>query len=216
LLFGWRDKQAVTVNIMSLTLPLNIPVMRTLVFDPPLTDEELVTMCADTVARIERTKEGKIEVKAPKGLRSSSCNVEINVQLSSWWMQHRIGKALGTHVGFYLADGSMLSPDAAWISPERLAGLTAKERQGFPYLCPDFVIELLPPSDSLETLQAKMGLWIANGALLAWLIDPDSKRVLVYRPNAAVREHFGSPLHGDVPIAGFILDLEPLWDCYLD
>ena len=57
-----------------------------------------------------------------------------------------------------------------------------KTRGGFAPICPEFVIELRSPSDNLADLQAKMEMWIANGAEVAWLIDPLEKAVVIYRP----------------------------------
>ena len=55
--------------------------------------------------------------------------------------------------------------------------------------------------------------WIDNGAHLAWLIDPENRTVEIYRPNGSV-EVLTNPgtLQGEGPVAGFILDLLPVWD----
>ena len=41
------------------------------------------------------------------------------------------GKATDSNTGFYLPDGSVLSPDAAYVSPETLKGLTKASLPGF-------------------------------------------------------------------------------------
>jgi Uma2 family endonuclease len=57
-----------------------------------------------------------------------------------------------------------------------------------------------------------MGLWIANGAELAWLIDPLRKVVEIYRPGRAAEIlEGGSSVEGEGPIAGFVLDLGRIW-----
>ncbi len=43
------------------------------------------------------------------------------------------------------------------------------------------MIELRSESDSLSKLQAKMHEYIDNGAKLGWLIDPQKRRVEIYR-----------------------------------
>ncbi len=73
------------------------------------------------------------------------------------------------HATFFLPDGSMLSPDASYVLPAKLKGLTKDKLTGFPYLCPDFVIELLSKSDSVPKAKQKMERWIENGAALGWL-----------------------------------------------
>jgi Uma2 family endonuclease len=83
--------------------------------------------------------------------------------------------------------------------------------EGVP-LCPDFVIELRSKSDRLAALQKKMQVWIANGAELAWLIDPQRKAVEIYRPGGPVEVQEGlTAVYGEAPVGGFILELARLW-----
>jgi Uma2 family endonuclease len=55
--------------------------------------------------------------------------------------------------------------------------------------------------------------WVANGARLAWLIDPDRRAIEIYRPNAdpEIRINIDS-IAGEGPIDGFILNLVPVWN----
>lgn len=54
---------------------------------------------------------------------------------------------------------------------------------------------------------------MANGAQLAWLIDPLRKLAIVYRPGQQP-ETLLQPetLHGEGPVAGFILKMQRLWE----
>jgi Uma2 family endonuclease len=187
---------------MSTLLPVDITTAaRTLVLDPPLTDAELEVLClANENVQIERTREGVIHMNPPTGLFTGDGNAEIIGQLRTWWRAHRRGRVIDSNTGFYLPDGSMLSPDAGYLLPESLKNLSEADLSGFPHLCPDFVIELLSTSDSLGKTQEKMERWIENGAKLAWLIDPYAQRVIVYAPGG--------------PVEGFVLELQEIWRCY--
>jgi Uma2 family endonuclease len=157
---------------------------RVLVFDPPMTDEEFEALCCENDGvQFERTKEGAIRAKPPAGGWTSSGNLEISRQLGNWWAEHKRGGVFDSSGGFRLPDGSTLSPDASYLSEKQLKNLPKGALRSFPRVCPDFVIELLSESDTLERLKSKMTDWISNGALLAWLVDPYERRVLVYRPN---------------------------------
>jgi Uma2 family endonuclease len=101
----------------------------------------------------------------------------------------------------------MLSPDASYVTAERLAKVTREDREGFPHVCPDFVIELLSKSDRPRTAKKKMERWIENGAQLAWLIDPYRKKAFVYRPGSPSLTVAGPLLDGEGPVAGFTLNL---------
>jgi Uma2 family endonuclease len=163
--------------------------------------------------QIERRKDGVVDLNPPVGGFTGSANAAITYQLRKWWHTHHRGIAVGSSVGFFLPDGSMLSPDAAYVLPEQCEGLTATQRAGFPHYCPAFVIELLPAADKLVWTQEKMWLWIANGAHLGWLVDPYQQKVFVYEPGSEthVVEHTA---HGSGLVAGFALDLSEVWNCY--
>src|SRR5580658_6923947 len=165
------------------TLP-RIPVEElpcSLIVDPPMTDAELMAFClANDGAQVERTSEGVIRMNPPNGPETTFANSEINGRLFSWWSTHERGQVVAdSSGGFNLSDGSMLSPDAAYILPETKAKIAHRNRRGFIPVCPDFIIELLSPSDTLKKTQAKMETWIANGVRLGWLIDPKRKRVFI-------------------------------------
>ena len=189
---------------------------RSIVWDEPVSDLQLETLCAANDAlQFERTKEGDIRVNPPTALTTSDGNSEINQQLRLWWKTHRRGKVADSNGGFYLKDGSMLSPDAAYLTPKALKTVPAKEmKKGFPHVCPDFVIELLSASDSLQETQQKMEDWVANGASLGWLIQPAKRRVFVYSPTETPVIVTGDSIQGSGPVEGFTLDLAEVWSCY--
>jgi Uma2 family endonuclease len=196
---------------------LEIPALppRSLVLNPPLTDEEFERMSERSQGAIlERSKEGTIIVNAPAGGMTSSGNNEIARQLGNWWIRHRRGRVFDSSAGFFLPDGSMLNPDAAYVTAEQLEGLTREERARFLRLAPAFVIELRSESDRLGAAMEKMESWIANGVQLGWLIDPEAKQVHIYSPGAAPRVESGSSVSGSGPVQGFLLDLEEVWRCY--
>jgi Uma2 family endonuclease len=201
---------------MSTLLPIDTRLTaRTLILDPPLTDAELEELCrANDSVQIERTREGVIQMNPPAGLFTGDGNAQIIGQLTVWWETHERGRVTDSNTGFYLPDGSMRCPDAAYISPATLTGLTLEEGTSFPHLCPDFVVELLSASDRLHDTQAKMESWIENGAKLAWLVDPYARKVHVYEPRVAPVVVSSASVRGTGPIDGFVLDLNRIWRRY--
>jgi Uma2 family endonuclease len=178
-------------------------------------DDDFEALChANDLFRLERTKEGEVLVHAPTGGSGSDGNAEIVWQLRSWWNEHERGRMFDSNCGFFLPDGSMLNPDAAYVLPEKLKGLDKRSIAKFLRLSPDFVVELLSPTDRLKPSQAKMESWIENGARLGWLIDPYKKRVFVYQPGVPVVCVTASAVQGSGPVEGFTLDLGRIWRCY--
>jgi Uma2 family endonuclease len=150
----------------------------------------------------------------PTGALSGDGNSEVVLQLRSWWKTHRRGRTFDSNTGFFLSDGSMLSPDASYVLPKKLKGLKKDDLTGFPHLCPDFVIGLLSKSDSLPKAREKMERWLENGVALGWLIDPYKKKIYVYEPGRKASTVSGKAVRGTGPVEGFTLDLDELWRCY--
>jgi Uma2 family endonuclease len=195
-------------------IPAETP--RSIVLEPPLSDDEFERLCEKSdFAFLERTKEGAIIVNAPAGGSTSSGNAEITRQLSNWWIQSRRGRVFDSSAGFFLPDGSVLSPDASHVTAEQLKGLTRNDLARFLRLAPAFVIELRSESDRLAALAEKMNAWMANGVELGWLVDPYAREVHIYESGAASpRIEKGTQVAGSGPVAGFVLDLEEIWRCY--
>jgi len=188
---------------------------RSLVVDLPMTDAELEEMCLrNETVQIERTSEGVIRLKPLEGASTSFANSEISFQLGDWWHRHRRGRSFGSCAGFFLADGSLLSPDAAYVLPEQLKGLTKADLARMPRLCPAFVVELLSQSDSLVETRKKMECWVSNGARLAWLVDPYRQCVEVYAQETATMTVSSALVHGSGPVEGFELDAASVWSCF--
>ncbi len=162
--------------------------------------------------RMELTHTGDLIVMAPTGGTTGRQNSTLTARLVVWAEADATGISFDSSTGFTLPNGAKRSPDVAWVKRERWAALTEEEQEEFPPLCPDFVVELRSPSDSIKTLQAKMEEYIANGARLGWLIDPLEKKVYVYVPGADVAcLNNPTTVSGDPVLAGFVLDIQRLW-----
>ena len=179
-----------------------------------MSDDEFFDFCqANEFVCIERTREGEIVMMVPSGGESSNQNLRIAARLDQWASATGHGVAFDSSAGFVLPNGAMRAPDAAWVTRERLATLTAEQKRKFLPLCPDFVIEVRPPTDRIAKLKEKMTEYLANGAKLGWLIEPDQRRVHVYSPDGRV-EIFKNPqtISGEPVLPGFTLDLQPIWE----
>jgi Uma2 family endonuclease len=179
----------------------------------PMSDDELLRFCAANDAlRVEREANGDLLVMTPAGNRTGKKNTAIISALDVWAQTDGRGYAFDSNTGFTLADGSMRSPDAAWVAAERWDALSEEDQVRFSPICPEFVVELRSESDRLNDLETKMEQWMANGAKVGWLIDPELKRVTIYR-TGKITERLEQPevVFGDGPVAGFELGMERIW-----
>ena len=140
-----------------------------------ISDERYFAFCAESPdLSFERTSEGEIVIVPPVGGETAFRSVSVTTALGLWARMDGRGKTFGPSVQFLLPDGSGRSPDAAWVSNERLALLSKEQRRQFLRVIPEFVVEVLSPSDRIAAARKKMGFWMANGVELGWLIDGDA------------------------------------------
>jgi Uma2 family endonuclease len=178
-----------------------------------LTDEELMRFSEENKPyKIERNKYGEILIMTPVGGIGSTHEAYVAYKLFDWNETVQTGIAFISNAGFNLPDGSCLSPDASWLSLDRWNALTHAQQAGYPPLCPDFVIEVRSQSDSRQSVEDKMQLWLENGAKLAWLVDPIDGNLTIYRPGQSP-ELLDHPaiVRGEGPVAGFELRCTRLW-----
>jgi len=179
-----------------------------------LSDDEFWKVCeANPDVRVERTAEGELVFVPPPGGESDYQSLESAGELRHWAKRDGRGRVFGSSAVFILPTMAAYSPDAAWVSNERLGQLSKGERRKFLRLCPEFVIEVMSPSDRLRKAKEKMQAWMRGGVELAWLIHGDEQTVYVYRAGQAEPEVLTrvSKVAGEGPVAGFELDLTEIW-----
>ena len=178
-----------------------------------LTDEEFFQFCADNRdLRIERDANHQISFMPPTNSETGSSNSELGRQLANWNVDTELGKTFDSSSGFTLDTGAMLSPDASWIAQARWDALSPDDRRGFARICPDFVVELLSPTDRLTDTMRKMEHWLEAGARLGWLIAPTTESVYLFEPGQPVRPvvGFDQDLVAGPLLPGFALELRRL------
>ena len=203
-----KDQTMPTVAILDAPLVIQ--------FDPviQMDDDQFFDFCQiNRHLRIERTAQREVIIMPPAGGETGSRNAMLTMQVGMWAKRDGNGVSFDSSTGFILPNGATRSPDAAWVSRARLALLSSAQKEKFLPLCPDFVVELASPTDTLHALQTKMTEYIDNGAQLGWLLLPDTHKIYVYRPDQPVEELQSiGLLKGDPILPGFTLDLSDIWE----
>jgi Uma2 family endonuclease len=208
------ERDSAEPEVFELTLR-DVPLPVTIRLARPLSDEELLAFCAaNDGLEIESDADGSITVMTPAGFETIRLNQILLLRLGVWAEQKGNGIVCGTDLGVRFVDKTLRAPDAAWLSNERVktARGRAKKLKGFLPVCPEFVAELRSPSDRVSKIEAKMEFWMARGAQLGWLIDPERKLAMIYRPErepeTLLKPEF---LEGEGPIKGFRLAMQEFW-----
>jgi Uma2 family endonuclease len=180
----------------------------------PMTDDEFTEFCAEYPDLFfEMTAEGDLIVMPPAYSLNGARNAVIGAELGIWSEKDGLGVGCASSAGFVLPNGARRSADASWTLKSRIAKLDPASREKFWRLSPDFVIELQSSTDRPRLVREKMEEWMANGAQLAWLIDPDRRSVTIYRPDREVETLADiDSIAGEGPVAGFVLDLSFVWN----
>lgn len=158
--------------------------------------------------RFELSPEGEIIVTPPVHHPSDGHEHDFGLELGLWAREFG-GVARGSNSAYQmLITSGVLAPDASWTSQETwdAHSHTIGDAHSF---CPDFVVEIRSTSDNLTPLQDKMRLYLRNGALLGWLINPPNRRVHIYRAGQPEPDLLEDPdtLSGEDLLPGFTFDV---------
>jgi len=132
----------------SLTLPFKVDLSQV-----HLTDEQFYQLCiSNPNLNIERDAKGVLIFMSPVGGDSGRREADYITDLNIWNRQTGLGFVFSSSTMFKLPLGGDCTPDAAWVERSRWQSLTPEQRQKFPPLAPDFVIELRSRTDKLDML----------------------------------------------------------------
>jgi len=150
---------------------------------------------------------------SPTGSQTSERNSDLLAQIWNWNKQSKLGKVFDSSGGFKLSNGAVRSPDVSWIKIEVWNSLPREQIRKFAPIDPDFVLELMSPTDSLDELHNKMSEYMNCGVRLGWLINPDAKQVEVYRQEKD-SEILDNPqiLSGEDVMPNLVVDLSEVFD----
>lgn len=178
-------------------------------FTDSISNRALEQLCRENPdLRFETDRQGKLIVMSPTGSLTGEKNADLIYQVQSWNRRYKLGKVFDSSTGFRLFNGAIRSPDVSWIENSRWNSLSDRQKRGFAPIDPDFVIELLSPTDNLTETQQKMLEYMNCGVKLGWLINPDAKEVEIYH-NGKDKKTLNSPnsLSGEDILSGLTVDL---------
>ncbi len=178
-----------------------------------LSEDEFYAFCQQNrEQKFERRADGTIEIVSMTGGKTGNRSLKLAIRVGTWAEENVTGLAFDSSTGFLLPNGAVRSPDAAWVRNEAWQQLSPEQQDKFPPLCPDFVVELVSPSDSLTGTIIKMQEYLANGCRLAWLIDPKTETARVFRTDGSVSvaKSFAETLSGEDVLPGFAFPLATL------
>ncbi|MEM7594177.1 MAG: Uma2 family endonuclease [Cyanobacteria bacterium P01_A01_bin.83] len=178
----------------------------------PITVEHFEQLCQlNPELKLETNDQGELIVMSPTGFETGRNNADLIAQFVIWNRRDQLGVVCDSSTGFILANGAIRSPDISWIAKDRVDRFTKAEKARFLPLAPDFVLELMSPSDKLEVTQAKMQEYQDNGVQLGWLMNPQQQQVEIYRPGEVKVLEKPTTLSDREILPGLVVELDFIW-----
>ncbi len=139
-------------------------------------------------------------------MRHGYLGFEIGLALGGFVKRHRPGRFFSSDTQFTLAwnPDTVVKPDLSFIREERMP--PEEEHDRISRIAPDFVVEIVSPTDRKGDVLGKIGRYQAAGVLLVWRIDPGARTVSVFALGHGPRTlGDGEMLDGGEVFPGFAL-----------
>jgi len=157
--------------------------------------------------------EGELVAMTPSGAEASTAGSNLNAMVNAHVRRNRLGFTFNAEGGFRPdpASETLRSPDVAFVRADRFPG--GRRPTGFPALAPDFVAEVLSPTDRRSAALQKCAWWLESGVRLVWLVDPARRAVLALTPDELpTLAGEGDTLDGGEVIPGLAIPVADIFD----
>jgi Uma2 family endonuclease len=136
---------------------------------------------------------------------------DLHGELWTFAREHDLGFVLtsDTHYQVLAEPRTILKPDISFVAKERLPD---EAWVGIIPIAPDLATEVASPSNRQAQILDKVGLYLAGGTRLVWVVRPEHRTVTVFRPDRPERIlGIDDELDGEDVLPGFRLPLSRLF-----
>ncbi len=148
---------------------------------PPITASEFERMLDPADGSKLELVRGEVVVMPPPKGRHGICCSQIAWVLLNFVKPKKLGWVTTNDTGVVLERGpdTVRGPDVAFWSIQRQPQMP----EGYFEIPPDIAIEVLVSEEYRKDTRAKIKEYLFYSVPLVWLVDPDSKTVMVYKGN---------------------------------
>lgn len=155
--------------------------------------------------------DGRIVPMTPPGDEHGDIEAELVMRLRLYGKESKRGRAVTGDTGIYIRrdPDTVRGPDVLFISKERDAKPRAK---GYFEVAPELVVEVLSPDYRPGQFKEKLRDYFSADVKVVWVVDPQARRVLVYRSMTEITElRVGQVLTDEDLLPGFSLSISDLF-----
>jgi Uma2 family endonuclease len=144
-----------------------------------MTADELLVM-PDDGFRYELIK-GELIRKPLRGHIHGRVSISVASPLYQHVNANNLGIVYAAGTGFLIHQNpdTVRAPDVAFVQQQSVEHIC--ETEGYWVGAPDFVVEVVSPTDSVGYIEDKVAAWIDVGSRLIWVVSPTMHTVTVYR-----------------------------------
>ena len=176
-----------------------------------LTAEEFFRQYSHRDGRYELVQ-GRVVVLAPPRWEHGEVAMNLGSPLHVYVRRNDLGRVV-VESGYWIErhPDTVRGPDVSFVRKERLP---AEGRiQSFFEGPPDLAVEVVSPSDTASSLEAKVHEYLQNGVRRVWVVYVDSRRVAVHHPDGSAQWYSGDAVLEDPDLLpGFSLPLPVIFD----
>lgn len=152
---------------------------------------------------------GKLKTMPLSGVPHGRITMGLIVSLGQFVLDHDLGEVYGVGCQLTWNPDTVLGPDIAFISKQRLEEVG--EVEGYWPGPPDIAIEVLDPRYRTAEVN-KISRWFSFGTEQVWIVDPKHSTVTVYRSPSDATTFSGSDyLEAPDLFPGFRLSLDKIF-----
>jgi Uma2 family endonuclease len=130
---------------------------------------------------------GQLIPMTPTGQTHAAVELNVAFALKSFLQDKHVGKVMTGEVGIITqrSPDTVRGADVAYISYDRLKDTSA---DGYLDVAPELIAEIVSPNDRWTDINQKLEEYFAIGVLTVWIVDPEERRVYVYRSPTQVEK----------------------------
>ena len=128
---------------------------------------------------------GVLIVREPPGTGHGARAARLTLQVGAFVERHDLGQVFAQDTGFKIErdPDTVRAPDVAFVARERLVHIP---QEGYAELAPDWVAEIVSPSDRPGEVLEKVGQWLGAGVRVVWVLDQVRRDARIYRADGTV------------------------------
>jgi Uma2 family endonuclease len=173
------------------------------------TDDELLAL---PEGKFWQLVDGELIKMSPAGAEHGEICSRLLVTVGRHVRRRKAGRVYGSSTGFRLDADNCFPADVSLVKSTRIVSALPNPEK-FVQGAPDLAIEVLSPTETIDWIERKIGLFFQFGTALIWFVLPRSRCVRVYTAAAdCVTLQFSGTLSAEPVLPGLTIPVREVFE----